>query len=212
MRRPLVAATIAVLLSASSVPASARDKDPLNIENGALDEIHLKVATLPAGISVVLRPFSTAEADLGTGGDGAKNEKRSDAAATLVKTAPGILLESLEAALAEGGKLKVLSGEGVAAPESTIVMEGKFLKIDPGSKAKRYWASFGAGKSGVQVRGTVKDASGKILAEFTHMRGSGIGIGGGDYLKFLSDDARDIGRDLARFLTKWAAGADLHGH
>jgi hypothetical protein len=38
---------------------------------------------------------------------------------------------------------------------------------------------------------------------------SGIGVGGGDYTKFLLDDTRDVGRDLARFLIRWATGQDL---
>ncbi len=42
------------------------------------------------------------------------------------------------------------------------------------------------------------------------MKHSGMGIVGVDYVKFLSDDTRDVGRDIATFLTKWANGEDLH--
>ena len=90
-----------------------------------------------------------------------------------------------------------------------MVVEGRFVAIEPGSKAKRYWGGFGAGKSGVQVSGTVKDSSGKVLAEFTHMKNSGIGMFGGNYVKFLSDDTRDVGQDIATFLGRWAGGEDL---
>lgn len=36
-----------------------------------------------------------------------------------------------------------------------------------------------------------------------------VGFGGGKYVKFLSDDTRDVATDLARFLTRWAQGGDL---
>ena len=189
----------------------AGEKDPMNIDDGALDEIHLKVSTISAGVPILIWPFSTEGADLGTGGEGAKNEKRSDATRIMVKVAPDLLVEAFKSTLAEGGVLKVAAPpDSAAVPENALVVEGKFLKIDPGSRAKRYWAGFGAGKSGVQVTGSLKDASGKVLAEFTHMKHSGMGLGGGDYVKFLSDDARDVGRDIAMFLTKWAKGEDLH--
>lgn len=42
------------------------------------------------------------------------------------------------------------------------------------------------------------------------VKNSGIGIGGGDYVKFLTDDTKDIGHDMALFLAKWAKGEDLH--
>ncbi len=45
-------------------------------------------------------------------------------------------------------------------------------------------------------------APARMLAAFTHMKHSGIGVGGGDDLKFLSDDTRDIGRDLATLLAR----------
>jgi hypothetical protein len=190
--------------------AAPRDKDPMNIEDGILDEIHLKVPAIDAGVPVLIRPFSTEGVDLGTGGESAKNEKRSDAAKSMVRIGPDMLVEAFRAEITQAGPFtEVLPPDAAAVPENALVVEGRFLKIDPGSRAKRYWGGFGAGKSGVQVTGTVKDASGTVLAEFTHMKHSGIGIGGGDYLKFLSDDTRDVGRDLARFLARWAAGADL---
>jgi hypothetical protein len=61
----------------------------------------------------------------------------------------------------------------------------------------------------VQVEGTVSDASGALLAEFKHMKHSGIGLAGGDYLKFLSDDTKDVGSDIGEFLNRWVSGGDL---
>jgi hypothetical protein len=59
------------------------------------------------------------------------------------------------------------------------------------------------------VEGIVKDGAGKTLATFKHRKHSGIGIGGGDYIKFMSDDTKDVGKDIARFLAGWATGKDL---
>lgn len=189
----------------------ARDKDPMNVVDGALDEIHLQLPTITTGVPILMRPFSTEGVDLGTGGENAKNERRSDATKTMVKIGPDLLVEAFTSTLVGGSAFKVvLPPDSEAVPENALVVGGRFLRIDPGSRAKRYWGGFGAGKSGVQVTGTVKDASGKVLAEFTHMRQSGIGLGGGDYVKFLTDDTKDVGHDIALFLTKWATGKDLH--
>jgi uncharacterized protein DUF4410 len=212
MRRLLsFAAALLSIVIATSGPSFSRPKDPMNIKEGALDEIYLKVPKIATGVPVLIRPFTTEGADFGTGGEGAKNEQRAESARTMGKVAPDLLMESFKATLT-GTKLfgEILPPEATSLPEKVLVVEGKFTKIDPGSRAKRYWAGFGAGKSGVQVTGTVKDASGNVLAEFTHMKNSGIGIGGGDYVKFLSDDTKDVGRDIALFLMKWATGDDLH--
>jgi len=191
--------------------SSAKEKDPLYIEKGALDEIHLKVPAIHGGVPVILHPFSTAGCNFGTGGDDAKNEQRSDATRTLAKVAPDYLRDSLKAALTESHVFgELLTGGAETIPDNALVVEGSFVRIDPGSRAKRYWISFGAGMSGVQVKGTVKDASGKVLAEFTHRRRSGIGVGGGDYVKFLTDDTKDVGSDIGLFLVTWAGGGDLH--
>ncbi len=202
---------IGCLLSLATIGlASSKPKDPMNITEGCLDEIHLKVATLKGGVPVVIRPFSTDGVDRGTGGDDAKNEKRTEAVTEMVKNGPGILVESFKKTVIDDGRFKgVLPAETAPLPENALVVEGRFVTINPGSKAKRYWGGFGAGKSGVQVSGTVKDSSGRVLAEFTHMKNSGIGMFGGNYIKFLSDDTRDVGHDIATFLGRWAAGEDL---
>jgi hypothetical protein len=82
-----------------------------------------------------------------------------------------------------------------------LVVKGKVTRMDPGSKAKRYWVGFGAGKSLVEITGDVVDgASNKVLARFRHAKASGIGILGGDYQKFLTDDTHDVGEDVGKML------------
>jgi Domain of unknown function (DUF4410) len=96
-----------------------------------------------------------------------------------------------------------------AVPEGALLIEGKFLTIDPGSRAKRYFAGFGAGKSSVKVVGSVKDATGRTLATFEQRRIGTMGMGGGDSLGKLMSDSRSIGEDIGKFLAKWARGEAL---
>ena len=82
-----------------------------------------------------------------------------------------------------------------------LVVRGKVAQMNPGSKALRYWVSFGAGQSRVEISGEVVDAeSDTVLARFVHARSSGIGVWGGDYQKFLTDDTRDVGEDVGKML------------
>jgi len=212
-KRVLSIALLAVLLFAWTDAAQARKHrgDPMNIEDGALDEIHLQVQSISGQVPVVIHLFSIDGTDFGTGDEGGK-EKRVLAAETMEKIAPQMLADSLKAELQQGGAfgpVTIAGADGGSVPDGALVIEGHFVSINPGSRAKRYWVGFGAGASGVGITGKVTDASGKVLAEFKHRKHSGIGIGGGDYVKFLSDDTQDVGKDVAFFLTTWARGGDL---
>ena len=167
----------------------------------------LEVAALPGKPPLVVRRFPAQEASAGTAEKG-DNEQRTEAVKMMKNEGPRVLAESILKNLGAGAFASVTESEEPAA-EGSLVLEGRFVLIDPGSKAKRIWAGFGAGKSGVGVEGTLKDAAGRVLATFSHRRHSGIGMGGGDYVKFLSDDTRDVGHDIAVFLTRWSSGGDL---
>jgi hypothetical protein len=212
-KRAVPCLLLAILLLAGTGAAEAKKKrggNPMDIEDGALDEIHLKVATLEGGVPVVIRNFSTDGTDFGTGDEGGK-EGRVRAAETMKTVAPGLLADRMKAVLEKGGAFGPVSvvADASDVPPGALVVEGEFVMINPGSRAKRYLVGYGAGASGVGVAGRVTDASGTILAEFRHRKHSAIGLGGGDYVKFMSDDTQDVGRDLARFLTTWAQGGDL---
>ncbi|MEA5115796.1 MAG: DUF4410 domain-containing protein [Geobacteraceae bacterium] len=92
--------------------------------------------------------------------------------------------------------------EGMGKTEGKVlVIRGKVTEMNPGSRALRYWVSFGAGQSRVEISGEVADAeSNAVLARFVHARSSGIGTWGGDYEKFLTDDTRDVGEDVGKML------------
>lgn len=181
------------------------------IEDGALDKIQLFVPKLEgSNLTVAIVRFDASEADLGTGGKEGK-ETRQQEAQTMQNDGPRVLSERLVATLTKLGAFA--SVQAVAAsdprPEGALVVEGRFLTLDPGSRAKRYFAGFGAGKSSVKVSGTVKDGAGRTLATFEQRRIGTMGLGGGDSLGKLMSDARSIGEDIAKFLARWARGEDL---
>ena len=182
------------------------------IEGGALDRIELFSKTIenPGTAVVAIMSFDTAATDLGTGGKEGK-QTRQEEAKTMQAEGPRVLSERFVTELKASGPFKevVALKAGETPPEGALVITGRFLTLDPGSRAKRYFAGFGAGKSSVKVAGEVKDASGKTLATFEQRRIGSMGMGGGDSLGKLMSDSKDIGEDIGKFLTKWASGGDL---
>lgn len=182
------------------------------IEDGALDRIELFVTSIEsaANLTVVIKPFDASAADLGTGAKDGK-EARQQEAQTMRSEGPRVLAERFVATLEKGGPFKAVRmlKADEAVPENAVVVEGKFVTIDPGSRAKRYFAGFGAGKSSIKVTGTVKDSAGRALAAFEQRRIGTMGMGGGDSLGKLMSDSRSIGEDIGKFLAKWARGDNL---
>jgi hypothetical protein len=163
-------------------------------------------------LTVVVRPFDASTADLGTGGKDGKTARQEEAR-TMQEEGPRVLGDRLVAALQQESVFKEVRLVKTAdpAPADALSVEGKFVALDPGSRAKRYFAGFGAGKSSVKVTGTIKDATGRTLATFSQRRVGTMGMGGGDSLGKLMSDSRRIGEDIASFLAKWARGDDLKG-
>jgi uncharacterized protein DUF4410 len=207
--RLLATGAVALLLL---TPVMASQKAVRTIEDGVLDRIELFVAAIeqPGDRAVVIRPFDTSRAELGTGSDGGK-EARQQEAQTMKNEGPRVLAERFVATLEKSGPFKAVRSlkADEPAPEQALVVEGTFLQLDPGSRAKRYFAGFGAGKSSVKVSGTVKDAAGKTLATFEQRRIGAMGMAGGDSLGKMMSDSRSIGEDIAKFLARWARGESL---
>jgi uncharacterized protein DUF4410 len=200
------------LIALAFVQGLAAQKPLKIIEDGALDRIDLFVASLerPAESVVAIKAFDAGAADLGTGGKEGK-EARQQEAQTMKNEGPRVLSERFVATLEKGPFKNVTALRAdEAVPEGAITVEGKFLTLDPGSRAKRYWAGFGAGKSSVKVSGVVKDAAGRTLATFEQRRIGTMGVGGGDSLGKLMSDSRSIGEDIAKFLAKWARGENIN--
>jgi hypothetical protein len=189
------------------------DKPVKKIDEGLLDKIELYVATLPTPgeQTVIVRPFTSEKAELGTGNkEGDKDEQ--DEARKMQTEGPKYLAEALIAKLQAEGGFKggtVGTADTPAAEANTLIVEGQFTELDPGSRAKRYFVGFGAGKAAVTVKGTVKDGSGKLLATFTQRRVGSMGVAGGDSVKKMTSDCKSIGEDIAKFLSAWAKGKKL---
>lgn len=199
------------LALAATVAAAGAQAPVKTIEDGALDRIELFVAALerPNELTVVVKPFDASKADLGTGGKDGK-ETRQREAQTMQNEGPRVLGEKLVATLAASPfKAARVAADGEAVAPDSLIVEGTFVTIDPGSRSKRFLAGFGAGKSSVKVVGTVKDASGRTLGTFTQRRIGAVGLGGGDSLGKLMSDSSAIGEDIAKFLARWARGDDL---
>lgn len=207
MRHVVIAGLVGLL------SVSTQAQKPLRvIEDGVLDRIELfakDLGTPPPG-TVAIVPFDAADTDLGTGGKDGK-QSRQEEAQTMQAEGPRVLAERFASALKESGVFTevVVVKAGETPPAGAVVVTGKFLTLDPGSRAKRYFAGFGAGKSSVKVAGTVKDASGTTLAAFEQRRVGAMGMGGGDSLGKLMSDSRSIGEDVAKFLARWARGQKL---
>jgi hypothetical protein len=173
------------------------------MKGGMLDEVKLFVQKLPSTRSVVMRPFSASDADITEG-------EKKDETKKMQPIAPGILADEFVAKLKPMGPftdVAVVTGDGV--PPDAIVVDGKFTEMDPGSRAKRAFVGYGAGKSGVKVQGTITSADGTVLATFEQRRVGVMGGMGGDSMDKLRSDAKSIGEDLAKFLSAWASGKKL---
>ena len=182
-----------------SSPAPVR-----TIKDGILDQIRLYVEKPPATTRAAMRLFSATDADVVTGEK--KEETRK-----MQADGPRMLDDRFVARLKELKTFtdgSILDGQA-QAPADALIVEGKFTELDPGSRAKRYFVGFGAGKSGVNVEGSVKGADGTLLADFQQRRVGTMGVAGGDSLGKLASDTRAIGEDIAKFLTAWTKGDKL---
>lgn len=190
-------------LVASTTPTLGQDKPLRTIEGGVLDEIVLYVDKLPDTKRVTIKAFSATDAEL-TEGDKSKEET-----AKMLSEAPGLLSAAFVSKMKEVGPFSEVSdAAGDAASADGLVVEGKFIEMDPGSRAKRYFVGFGAGKSGVTVKGTLRSGD-KVLATFSQRRIGAMGAFGGDSMAKLRADSKDIGEDIAKFLNAWSTGKKL---
>ena len=165
-----------------------------------LDEVRLFVDQ-PSAQRVVIQLFSATDSDI-------KQGEKKDETKTMQADGPRMLADRFIAKLKElGGFNEVfLSADGAAVAADTLLVEGKFVELDPGSRAKRYFVGMGSGKSAVAVEGTVKASDGTVLATFRQRRIGVMGIGGGDSLGKLSGDTKSIGEDIAKFISEWEKG------
>ncbi len=204
MRALIAVLAAAVTCLAAWQPVARAQAKPVDtVKDGILDEIKLFAAKPPAAKTVAMRPFSATDADI-TEGEKKEETKK------MQPIAGGVLGDEFVAKLKSMGpftEVSLLSGD--SAPADAIVVEGKFIELDPGSRAKRAFVGYGSGKSAVAVEGTVKSSDGTVLATFRQRRVGVMNGFKGDSFDKLREDTKAIGEDVAKFLSAWAGGKKL---
>lgn len=190
-----------VLLGLAASPVVARkgkgpSTEPGKYEewNEEIDELEIvETFKLSDYSKVVVEPFDTGDVSLPE-----KDDNTYEPVQQVLKDPAGPFAEGLGEELK--GKIAVSQGSGEKAG-GTLIVRNKLLNLDPGSKAARYWAGFGAGAARAEVSGEVVDAAtGKVLLRFKQERRSGVGVAGGDYVKLMQRNLRTIGEDVALIL------------
>jgi hypothetical protein len=89
---------------------------------------------------------------------------------------------------------------GESGPQ-TLVLEGRFSKVDAGNRALKFWVGFGAGKSTLTMEGRLSDgATGEVLAVFENDRHAPFNMA--EMEKIFDEDTRNLAKDLAAFIEK----------
>jgi hypothetical protein len=154
--------------------------------NGDIDEI------------TILQPFNAASFDsiavesFDTTGVQLPNPKDNTYPAVL--SAMRLIKPAFMGGLQEKARRKIGAGGG----RGTLIIRARMTKLDPGSRAARYWAGFGAGAVKIQMAGEIVDGnSKKVLVRFRQERRSAFGVFGGGYEELFTRTARQIGGDIA---------------
>lgn len=199
-RRVFVSLLLVVVMA---VPLFARGKKSSSTEPGSykewgpnIDEIEIVKKFHTADYkNIVVEPFKTADV---------KMPEKEDNSYKPVSNVLASATETLVSGLRTESDRTVSISEKVPKSSDTLIVRGKLLEINPGSRAARYFAGFGAGAAGAKIEGEVVDAkTGEVLVKFTQERRSGTGAGGGGYEDLLNRDLKTIGGDIGRMLKEF---------
>lgn len=194
----MIFASVLLLLSLAA-PADAKGKGASTAPgkykewNDEIDELEVVQAFKVADYDrVVVEPFDTSSTELPDSDDNTYQP---------VKNVLAHAAEPFVEGLKGEYSAKPVELQEKAKEAKALIIRAKVVEMDPGSKAARYWAGFGAGAARAQITGEVVDgATGKTLLRFTQERRSGVGMMGGDYEKLMNRNLRTIGEDLAGVL------------
>jgi len=141
--------------------------------------------------TIVVVPFETEDVEL---------PKEDDNTYEPVKKVLASITEPFVKGLGDrGAKVSIDAKPGKGA--GTLIIRARVLEMDPGSKAKRYFAGFGAGAARAKIKGELVDAKTKtVLVKFTQERRSGVGTMGGGYEALMNRNMRAIGADVKNLL------------
>jgi len=154
--------------------------------NGDIDEV------------TIVQPFNAASFDaiavesFATAGVTLPNPNDNTYAA--VQAAMRLIKPAFMTGLEQTARRKITAG----GKARTLIIRARLTKLDPGSRAARYWAGFGAGAVKVAMTGEIIDGtSRKTLVRFRQERRSAFGAFGGGYEELFARTARQIGEDIA---------------
>jgi len=85
-------------------------------------------------------------------------------------------------------------------PTGDVIVRGRLVRVDGGSRAQCYWVGFGAGAAKFGTAGDVLKRDGTQLASFADERRSGFGIFGGATETLMQKCVRQVGRDIAEMV------------
>lgn len=93
-----------------------------------------------------------------------------------------------------------------ASAGKVLILETSFSELDPGSRALRYFAGFGAGRSKVQVESEIRDATTKQLVFKASNRRIGVMGGfGGESQAFILYSLKEIAEAHGAFMKRIAS-------
>lgn len=199
-RRVCVSLLLMVVMAA---PAFARGKKSSSTEPGSykewgpnIDEIQIIKKFHTADYkNIVVEPFKTSEV---------KMPEKEDNSYKPVVNVLASATETFVSGLRSETDRTVSISEKAPKSSDTLIVRGKVVEINPGSRAARYFAGFGAGAAGAKIEGEIVDArTNEVLAKFTQERRSGTGAAGGGYEDLLNRDLKTIGGDIGRMLKEF---------
>lgn len=202
--RKIVLCVLAVLMAAAPL-AEARGKKVVKTEPGKytawsdaeIDEIEIvKAFSIGDYETIAVVPFDTS-----------KIEVKGDKAVIIQGALDGytaVFVEGLRDDLKAKAKVEIVD----KAPKKagTLIVRGAVEEIDPGSRAKRYVAGFGAGAARNKVSVELVDAkSGEVLVRLTqaHRSAGTFKFAGGSDAQVLRDGTRAMGEDVAVVLDQF---------
>lgn len=189
---------------AVALPGFAKKKKGSSTEPGTYEEWNddidkieiVKTFTMANYTRIVVQGFTTDDVAMPD-----KDDNTYEAVQQVLKDVVTPFMAGLKAEL---GKPGVTVEEGSNGGEGALVISGKILEMDPGSKAARYWGGFGAGAARGHLEIVVTDGgTGAVLLRIDQERRSGVGMFGGDYVKLMENNLNAIGEDMALVFSKF---------
>jgi hypothetical protein len=174
---------------------------PVHATEINIDRYEVKSSTVPAGATILFKDFSVENTDFGK----MQKDSQKQAVDVMKNTAPMAFREAFVRKLSEDAPFAaVVVHEGGDVPAGSLLVEGEFTALNPGSRTKRYLVGMGAGRSKICIAGHVVNADGEELLKFEDCRSGNLGWFGGRSEGMMSQDVYLSADNLADFVTVWA--------